>query len=167
MTQSGWHRCPGRCGVTLPGHRHTCPTCWARVPNQLRLPVEHGSASRQPGREAADRLARAREDARDWLLDHPAPANPDASISGWCEHCDAQLLWLTTTAGKRMPVDAAPDPERGNVTRSQGVAGVLGDQAATAARAAGQPLWLPHMASCPHVERWHSRERRTTRKARR
>lgn len=162
-TRPGWHRCPGRCGITLPAHLLTCPQCWARVPAELRLPIDHGSTTRRPGHAAAEQLRTARQDLRDWLLEHPAAPNPDAHIAGWCEHCNAQLLWLTTDNGKKMPVNADPDPRDGNVVRAGGRAGVLGTQAAASARAAGTPLWLHHVVTCPRDHLWHTNRRKATR----
>jgi hypothetical protein len=127
-----------------------CPAGWARLPRELQEPItRHHRGNR-------DRHADAMLAARDWFLDHPAPRDPDADVAGVCEHCDGALLWLTTAAGKRMPVDAAPDPDRGNVIRTGAVAGVLGPGPAAAARAAGQPLWLHHVVTCPHADRWRS-----------
>lgn len=107
-------------------------------------------------RPAHDRRRLAVQDARDWWLANPAPHDPDARIAGECEHCHEPLLWLTTSAGKRMPVDADPDPDRGNVVRTGAVAGVLGPSKASAARAAGVPLWTHHVVTCPHADRWRS-----------
>lgn len=75
---------------------------------------------------------------------------------GRCNYCRALLLWLTTAAAKRMPVNHDPDPERGNVVVIRGVAGVLGPGPARGARAAGQQLYLHHAATCPHADQWRT-----------
>ncbi len=145
------HRCPGGCGRTgVPNRMFACAGCWSRLPASLRDPINalHG--------RDRNRHADAMAAARDWYLDHPSPRDPDAAVAGSCEHCDAELLWLTTATGKRMPVNAAPDAERGNVVRAGHVAGVLGTGAAAAARTTGTPLWLHHAVTCPHAGRWRT-----------
>jgi hypothetical protein len=71
-----------------------------------------------------------------------------------CNYCRAEILWLTTTNGKRMPVDARPDLERGNVLRQGDRAGVLGKSQAAAARAQGTPLRTHHALTCPYASAW-------------
>lgn len=88
--------------------------------------------------------------------------------SDQCNHCAEAIRWLTTAAGKRMPVNAAPDPERGNIIILGGHAGVLGPRPATAARYAGKVLYLHHAVTCPYASRWQdktgrARQRRPTR----
>lgn len=154
------HRCPGRCGRHLPARLLACTGCTARLPEAL------STALAQAFGPHADR---AREDARDWLLAHPAPSTldpADARIAGVCNHCDAPILWLTTEAGKRMPVNAEPDPVRGNVIRQHGIAGVLGASQARAARDGGTRLWLHHVVTCAFADHWHSTSK-PARKARR
>lgn len=80
-----------------------------------------------------------------------------------CNHCAAPIRWMTTVAGKNMPVDAKPDPDRGNVVRLGGRVGVLGPSQAAAARAAGQQLYLAHAASCAFASRWARGDRRASR----
>lgn len=67
-------------------------------------------------------------------------------------------MWLVTGAGKRMPVDARPDPERGNIVRQGDHAGVLGPGPAAGARARGVPLRLHHAVTCPFAARWNRRK---------
>lgn len=74
-----------------------------------------------------------------------------------CEHCEAPIQWLTTSAGKQMPVNAAPDPERGNVVLLGARAGVLGAGQAAAARARGVQVFLHHAVTCPFAHRWQRR----------
>lgn len=72
-----------------------------------------------------------------------------------CNYCFAPIRWLPTAAGSVMPVDADPDPDRGNVIVIAGKAGVLGLARARAARAGGESLYLHHAASCPHKAAWN------------
>lgn len=76
---------------------------------------------------------------------------------GTCNHCGEAIRWLLTTKGKNMPVNAEPDPKRGNVIRQGGQAGVLNPRAAIAARAAGKELFLHHVVTCPYASRWRSK----------
>jgi hypothetical protein len=71
-----------------------------------------------------------------------------------CPDCGKPILWLTTEAHARMPVDAEPDPHRGNVILIGGVAGVLGRAKARAARAAGFDLRTHHRLKCPNADAW-------------
>ena len=81
-----------------------------------------------------------------------------------CRSCGATIVWAITQPGKkRMPVDADQDDQRGNValTATQSdefgphwAAVVVPTNKAAAMRAAGQPLHLPHHASCPDGEKW-------------
>lgn len=73
---------------------------------------------------------------------------------GLCNYCKASILWLPTATTK-MPVNATPDPDRGNVVVVGGLAGVLGPARARAARTAGETLYLPHVATCPHKAAWN------------
>jgi hypothetical protein len=71
-----------------------------------------------------------------------------------CSDCQAPILWLLTANDKRMPVDAKPDPQQGNVLRQGDRAGVLGKNQAAAARAAGTELRTHHAVTCPYAARW-------------
>jgi hypothetical protein len=76
-----------------------------------------------------------------------------------CRSCGADVVWVTTEAGKRMPVDASPHPD-GNVlllppdtrdvssTPRASVLGPLEVELATAA------LHRSHFATCPHADAW-------------
>jgi hypothetical protein len=76
-----------------------------------------------------------------------------------CNYCAAPIRWLITGTGKRMPVDAAPDPTNGNVAILGGKAAVLGPAKATAARAGGVELHLHHAVNCPHAKQWNGAAR--------
>lgn len=79
----------------------------------------------------------------------------DVKPSSTCNYCFGRLRWLTTAAGQLMPVDAEPDPKRGNVIVIGGKAGVLGPSRARAARASGVQLYLHHAATCPQAAAWN------------
>ncbi len=145
----GMHRCPGRCGRLV--RRPACTRCLTRLPDELRTALIE---RQNPATPAAARLwARVVEETRDWLLEHPADPDPDHAIAGECEHCFEPIIWPRTAAGKLMPLDADPD-ENGNVVRLGKVVGVLGKPQAAAARRGGTELWMPHVATCPHADRW-------------
>lgn len=69
-----------------------------------------------------------------------------------CKACSARLRWELTEAGKRMPLDFAPNRE-GNVLLESGVARVLGRAHAAQARLDGRTLYMPHHATCPEWKR--------------
>ncbi|WP_370944044.1 hypothetical protein AB5J62_33725 [Amycolatopsis sp. cg5] len=89
----------------------------------------------------------------------------DLDLSPWrgtCATCGAAVVWATTAAGKPMPVNPEPAPERGNVALSvhggQLVAGVLRRNQAAGARDAGLPVYASHFTDCPHADQ-HRRRR--------
>jgi hypothetical protein len=62
-----------------------------------------------------------------------------------CRMCAAEVLWVTTSEGKRMPLDP-PENDAGNVAVNRWTARVL--------RAGQRPLpnetlHVPHFATCP------------------
>lgn len=79
---------------------------------------------------------------------------PDAK----CSECAAPIVWAKTVgakgATKAFPVDPKPDPVKGNVTVTGGVAVVLRAAQADGARAAGQPLYVSHFVTCPYADRF-------------
>lgn len=77
-----------------------------------------------------------------------------------CRSCDAEIFWVTTEAGKSMPLDALPSAD-GNVmvSRPAGkpVAAVLAGLFLAEARESGRVLYMPHHATCPQGEAWRKR----------
>lgn len=80
-----------------------------------------------------------------------------------CNYCDAPIVWVVTGAGTkaegRMPLDAKPAAEGGNVVvhpePHRLLGQVLGKPAERAAYAAqGYGLHLHHKLSCPHAADW-------------
>lgn len=80
---------------------------------------------------------------------------------GKCRGCGEAIYWVRMKSGKRNPMNAEPDPERGNVLVVDdevdvGFYGVplntgvpLGADQAAEARTQGTPLYLSHFATCP------------------
>ena len=72
-------------------------------------------------------------------------------MSRTCQWCGKPVRWVTTERGRRMCLDPEPTPS-GNVA----LVADEGGQRARALTAAelydwrGQ-LWMPHIATCPHV----------------
>lgn len=75
-----------------------------------------------------------------------------------CDHCGDLIRWMVTPAGKRMPVDAVPDRERGNVVVLGRQVAVLNPRQADAARARGVEAFLDHAVSCPYASRWKDKK---------
>lgn len=72
-----------------------------------------------------------------------------------CRSCGAPIKWAVTTAGRRIPIDAAPS-EKGNITLQPGFVG--GDPVAIIDLplfdAARGPKYLTHFASCKDAALW-------------
>lgn len=79
---------------------------------------------------------------------------PAGMERGTCLTCRAPVLWVTTTAEARMPVEIVPD-EDGNVLLGvtagdrQLRARVLSPHARAAAIGQNVRLWMPHYATSP------------------
>lgn len=81
-----------------------------------------------------------------------------------CKKCPAEVLWVRMArSGKRAPLNAEPDKERGNVLITTGVdadifkcdegeAIALAGDALTEERALNRDLYLSHFATCPAAE---------------
>lgn len=67
-----------------------------------------------------------------------------------CKSCRAPILWAKTKAGKRIPLNAEPDPT-GNVVIEDGVAVVLrrGDGPGPTVR-----RYTSHLANCGQAGLW-------------
>lgn len=70
-----------------------------------------------------------------------------------CRSCQAPIIWVRTTAGRRMPLDAQPTAQ-GNVVLRDGVATVLSGPAPD-----GNGR-MPHHATCPDAAQWRRRGRK-------
>lgn len=79
-----------------------------------------------------------------------------------CRSCRAEIVWaIVEKSGRRMPVDRAPDPEKGNVrlldrftADGTPICVVLSDSELVEARFAGERLHLSHFATCPDRRSW-------------
>ena len=69
-----------------------------------------------------------------------------------CRSCQAPVKWVTTEAGRAMPLDAEPDPG-GNVEI------VAGNQARVHRQTpmVGGPFYMPHHATCPQGREWRKK----------
>lgn len=80
-----------------------------------------------------------------------------------CRGCGAEILWALTESGRRMPLDAEPNPAGAYTLippspRARPVA------ALTAVRVAGEhhadePRYMQHWATCPERDRFRRRRR--------
>jgi hypothetical protein len=80
----------------------------------------------------------------------PTEIRPGVPITT-CRSCGARVFWCWTERGKRMPVDAAADPDGSLVV-------VMAGGRPTALRyepgAHGRPIRrTSHFATCPHADR--------------
>lgn len=75
---------------------------------------------------------------------------PSAADVARCDTCGARIIWTVTAAGRRMPVDADPDPA-GNTAVYADVTGRLRSRAITTERPTlegSEWLAMPHAATC-------------------
>lgn len=74
-----------------------------------------------------------------------------------CRSCKAEVRWVLTEGGKKMPLDPLPTPE-GNVlvamVGGEEIATVLGPADRAAAQIAGTPLHISHFVTCPQAAEW-------------
>lgn len=64
-----------------------------------------------------------------------------------CRSCGQTVLWVNTSNGRRMPLDAQPSP-KGNLV-------IVGDVAYKAGPTdINKPLYLSHFATCPQAGNW-------------
>lgn len=78
-----------------------------------------------------------------------------------CHSCDAGVLWATTEAGKRIPLDPQPRTDGTFYLRPrhpEGVTAIAVKDADREAIAAAHQLYVTHFATCPHASR-HRRSR--------
>jgi hypothetical protein len=71
-----------------------------------------------------------------------------------CRSCNADIIWVTTKAGRNMPVDAQPNPN-GNVELLPAADG----RSYYAGIHSNRPivpttLYMPHHATCPQGSQW-------------
>jgi hypothetical protein len=85
-----------------------------------------------------------------------------------CRSCGAEVFFTPSAAtGRRMILDAEPTPTgyialvQPTKGKSAGTfAAVLTGEALETARAAGEPLYTSHHATCPQADQWRRRRAR-------
>lgn len=85
-----------------------------------------------------------------------------------CRSCHAQIIWVVTEAGRKMPLDPEPT-EAGKVIirmgphHEQAVAHVETAEETVARLKAAIPAartaYIPHHASCPDAAKWRDRQK--------
>lgn len=76
-----------------------------------------------------------------------------------CRSCGAEIVWVLTQKGHRMPIDPEPAPG-GDIVVDDGIASVVGGADLVDAVFEGRALYLAHFATCPNAAR-HRRPRRS------
>jgi len=78
-----------------------------------------------------------------------------------CRSCGAEILWVHTERGKKMPLDAEPytgdKPSGLFVRRWDHALDVAVAIATTPDAFPGEPLYTSHFATCPDADRWRNR----------
>lgn len=93
-------------------------------------------------------------------MEHPRPEDPpELPTVKRCssEKCRARIRWAETEKGKRISLDAEPDPEGDfiltwNRDRGEWIARKVWGDAAE-----GQPRYTTHFATCPDADRFRRR----------
>jgi hypothetical protein len=68
-----------------------------------------------------------------------------------CRSCGAPIIWAITDRGKRLPLDAMPNPA-GNVRLTGGNAIVLKKDDVY-----DGPRYMPHFATCKDADKWRKK----------
>jgi hypothetical protein len=154
------HDCPGECGRQVAYELLACRRCWYRLPSEIRASVWQSYRSGGSGSVEHNTALSA---AFDWYATHPLA--PDTKIrqksgetTARCGSCQQPIRWVTTEAGKSMPLD--PDPADGNIIGLPNPAG--GEPLAHTLRKtdtppADAPRFTSHWATCPTSERHRRR----------
>lgn len=74
-----------------------------------------------------------------------------------CRACGAAIIFGRTNAGKAIPLDAEPSTDGNVILDSDGMAFILGRDAATAEHAKGTELRVAHFVTCPDAARFRKR----------
>lgn len=85
-------------------------------------------------------------------------------MTATCGSCDAEIVWVHTTTGRTMPIDAVP-VEDGNVvltgrmTKSGSGSGVIRpevrvDTQYTLDFGLGETRYVAHFTTCPQADEW-------------
>lgn len=65
-----------------------------------------------------------------------------------CKYCEAPILWVSTEAGKRMPLNLRPARQGDVLVDSRGGARVCDARELVAQRRLGQTLYVRHAKTC-------------------
>lgn len=87
--------------------------------------------------------------------------------AGQCRSCKAQVIWCFTVNDRKMPVDATPNQEKGNIVILQRpgrdplavLLSNLNEEARAAAKRHDVPLYTSHFFTCPHAKRHRTKPR--------
>ncbi len=66
-----------------------------------------------------------------------------------CRSCGAEIRWIVTASGRRMPLDAEPHPEGNIDADGEGTGYVVKGPQAGDTLIHGRPLYRSHFATCP------------------
>lgn len=89
-----------------------------------------------------------------------------------CRACGASIIWALTDRGKRAPIDAEPNPERGNMVLwyddggdaagEPRVSSVASVELITGGTVPMRERRLNHFATCPEADRFQPEKTTTT-----
>lgn len=152
------------CGMSLARAQVTCDRCQPREVFFFTGAVAHLNA-----REAAYAEQHPGELVGLHLPGDLRPARPD-DVRGdrpifWstsqCRSCKAEVIWADTASGRRMPVDATPNPAGNVVLVDQGVQSpplaLVVHTEQQQAEAPPESLHTSHFATCPNADRHRRR----------
>lgn len=74
-----------------------------------------------------------------------------------CRSCSAEVFWVETEKGKRMPVDAEPSDAGNIVIRHDGIAHYLTAEDKLHPKYSGEHRYTSHFATCPQKDQWRKR----------
>ena len=74
-----------------------------------------------------------------------------SAVMSSCRSCGAEIRFVLTTTGKRMPIDAEPRPD-GNLVLREGVVRPFVPHVST-----DTERWVSHFSTCPQSRDWRRR----------
>jgi hypothetical protein len=69
-----------------------------------------------------------------------------------CRSCSAEIRWVFTAMGGRIPLDAEPVADGNIVLRGHTAHVIKADTVVPP----GEPRYMPHHATCPDAKRWRT-----------
>lgn len=76
-----------------------------------------------------------------------------------CRSCSAPIVWARTSSGRKIPLDAEPNPD-GNVTLDDAdplPRATVHNRDQVSLLADEPEWWMPHHATCPNADEWRHR----------